>query len=197
MALLVGNITRPDWTRAGRPPLGCFRCAGTEEPRAAALARVDDIQEPRLRAGLDDAFALVAGRFFRREVRVRARACLGGMLSGLERKTSWSLAEHAGEAAPDGMQRLFTTARWDRDAVRDDLSRYVASAIGGPDGVLIGDDTGFEKSGPRSAGVQRQYTGTAGKITNCEGGRGMKGLGSRQAGVAAGVFYLPRFCRNG
>ena len=80
---------------------------------AAALARVDDIEGSWLRAGLDDAFALVAGRFFRREVRVRARACLGGMLSGLERKTAWSLAEHAGEATPDGMQRLFTTARWD------------------------------------------------------------------------------------
>src|SRR5580700_7327326 len=77
-------------------------CVGTEEPRAAALARVDDIEGSRLRAGLDDAFALVAGRFFRREVRVRARACLGGMLSGLGRKTSWSLAEHAGEATPDG-----------------------------------------------------------------------------------------------
>ena len=78
------------------------------------LARVDDIEGSRLASGLDDAFALVAGRFFRREVRVRARACLAGMLSGLERKTGWSLAEHAGEAVPDGMQRLFTTARGTR-----------------------------------------------------------------------------------
>jgi hypothetical protein len=89
----------------------------------AALATVDDVEGSRLTAGLDDAFALVAGRFFRREVRVRARACLGGMLSGLERKTGWSLAEHAGEATPDGMQRLFTTARWDADCVRDGSSR--------------------------------------------------------------------------
>ena len=66
------------------------------------LARVDDVEAARLASGLDDAFALVAGRFFRREVRLRARACLAGMLSGLERKTSWSLAEHAGEALPDG-----------------------------------------------------------------------------------------------
>ena len=76
-----------------------------------------------------------------------APACLGGMLSGLERKNSWSLAEHAGEARPDGMQRLFTTARWDDSGVRDDVRGYVAAAIGCPDGVLIGDDTGFEKSG--------------------------------------------------
>ena len=66
------------------------------------LARVDDIEASRLASGLDDAFALVAGRFFRREVRVRARACLAGMLSGLERKTGWSLAEHAGEKRRTG-----------------------------------------------------------------------------------------------
>ncbi len=99
----------------------------------------------RLRAGLDDALALVAGRFFRRQA--QARACVAGMLSGLERKTSWSLAEHAGEAAPDGMQRLFTTARRDPGGVRDDLRGYLAGALGDPDGVLIGDDTGFEKGG--------------------------------------------------
>jgi SRSO17 transposase len=69
------------------------------------------------------------------------------MLSGLERKTSSSLAGHAGEAGPDGMQRLFTTARWDAGGVRDDLRGYVLAALGDPDGVLIGDDTGFEKSG--------------------------------------------------
>jgi SRSO17 transposase len=114
------------------------------------------------------------------------------MLSGLERKTSWSLAEHAGEATPDGMQRLFTTARWDRDAVRDDLSRYVASAIGGPDGVLIGDDTGFEKSGPRSAGVQRQYTGTAGKITNCQLGVFLAYAGPKGRALVDRELYLPR-----
>jgi SRSO17 transposase len=129
----------------------------------AVLARVDEIETSRLASGLDDAFALVAGRFRRREVRVRARACLAGMLSGLERKTSWSLAEHAGERTPDGMQRLFTTAKWGAGLVRDDLRGYVTAALGDPDGVLVGDDTGFEKKGSSSAGVQRQYTGTAGR----------------------------------
>jgi SRSO17 transposase len=113
------------------------------------------LRGPGCARGLDGAFALVADRFFWREVRVRARSCLGGMLSGLERKTSWSLTKHAGEATPDGMQRLFTTARWDADGVRDDLRGYVTAALGDPDGVLIGDDTGFEKGGCRSAGVQR------------------------------------------
>ena len=115
------------------------------------LARVDGIEASWLASGLDDAFALVAGRFFRREVRVRARACVAGMLSGLERKTGWSLAEYVGEKSPDGMQRLFTAARWDQDAVRDDIRGYVASALGDLDGVLIGNDTGFEKKGVCSA----------------------------------------------
>ena len=158
----------------------------------AALARVDDVEGSWLRARLDDAFAVVAGRFFRREVRVRARACLGGMLSGLERKTSWSLAEHAGETAPDGMQRLFTTARWDADLVRDDLRDYVAGALGDPDGVLIGDDTGFEKGGTRSAGVQRQYTGTAGKITNCQIGVFLAYASGQGRALVDRELYLPR-----
>jgi SRSO17 transposase len=158
----------------------------------AALARVDDIEESRLRAGLADAFALVAGRFFRREVRARARACLAGMLSGLERKTSWSLAEHAGEKSPDGMQRLFTTARWDQDAVRDDLRGYVTAALGDPDGVLVGDDTGFEKGGSCSAGVQRQYTGTAGKITNCQLGVFLAYASPKGRALIDRELYLPR-----
>jgi SRSO17 transposase len=158
----------------------------------AVLARVDDIAAARLSSGLDDAFALVAGRFFRREVRLRARACVAGMLSGLERKTGWSLAEHAGEAAPGGMQRLFTAARWDEDLVRDDVRGYVASVLGDPDGVLIGDDTGFEKKGSCSAGVQRQYTGTAGKITNCQLGVFPAYAGPRGRALTGRELYLPR-----
>jgi SRSO17 transposase len=91
----------------------------------AVLARGDGIKASLLASGLDDAFALVAGWFFRREVRVRARAFVAGMLSRLERKTGWSLAEYVGEKSPDGIQRLFTAARWDQDAVRDDVRGYV------------------------------------------------------------------------
>ena len=156
------------------------------------LARVDDVEASRLASGLDDAFALVAGRFRRREVRLRARACLAGMLSGLERKTAWSLAEHAGEARPDGMQRLFTTARWDEDQVRDDVRGYVTAALGDPEGVLIGDDTGFEKKGTCSAGVQRQYTGTAGKITNCQIGVFLAYASPKGRALIDRELYLPR-----
>lgn len=99
---------------------------------------------------------------------MRAQAYLLGLLSGVERKNGWWLAEHAGESTPDGMQRLLNAAVWGADQVRDALRRHVAGQIGSPDGVLAVDDTGFEKSRRRSAGVQRQYTGTAGKNTNCQ-----------------------------
>jgi SRSO17 transposase len=116
-------------------------------------------------------FAQVVGpAFFRREPRLRARLYLLGLVSGLERKNGWALAEFAGDATPDGMQRLLNAARWDEDAVRDSLGRYVAAQAGDPGGVLIADETGFLKTGICSAGVQRQYTGTAGKITNCQVG---------------------------
>jgi SRSO17 transposase len=114
------------------------------------------------------------------------------MLSGLERKTAWSLAEHAGEATPDGMQRLFTTARWDAGRVRDDVRGYVAAALGDPDGVLIGDDTGFEKGGCRSAGVQRPYTGTAGKISNCQLGVFLAYASPKGRALVDRELYLPR-----
>jgi SRSO17 transposase len=113
------------------------------------------------------------------------------MLSGLERKTGWSLAEHAGDRSPDGMQRLFA-ARWDEDLVRDDVRGYVVSALGGPDGVLIGDDTGFEKKGARSGGVQRQCTGTAGKITNCQLGVFLAYASGNGRALIDRELYLPR-----
>ena len=86
---------------------------------------------------------------------------------GLERKNGWTLAEHAGAVSPDGMQRLLRTAGWDVDGVRDDLRGYVLDGLGDETGVFVVDETGFVKKGVRSAGVQRQYTGTSGKIDNC------------------------------
>jgi SRSO17 transposase len=158
----------------------------------AALARVEHLDAPRLQAGLDDAFAQVAGRFRQREVRLRARGCIQGLLSGLERKTGWSLAEYAGERTPDGMQRLFTTAKWDVDGVRDDIRDYLIEHLGAPDGVLVGDDTGFEKKSTHSAGVQRQYTGTAGKITNCQIGVFLGYASTRGRALLDRELHLPR-----
>ena len=120
-------------------------------------------------AGLEGVHARIAGRFARAEPRRRVLGYLRGLLGQLERKNGWTLAERAGEGSPDGTRRLLRTADWDVDAVRDDLRGYVIEALG-PGGVLIVDETGFIKKGTKSAGVQRQYTGTTGKIDNCQVG---------------------------
>jgi len=110
----------------------------------------------------------IAGRFARVEPRRRARAFVLGLLSELRRKNCWTIAEQAGDATPDGMQHLLAGARWDADAVRDDVRGYVVEHLGSPDAVLVVDETGDLKKGAASAGVQRQYTGTAGRVENCQ-----------------------------
>jgi len=110
----------------------------------------------------DQVMARIAGRFGRVEPRATARAYLLGLLSSVERKNCWQLAEQAGHARPGPMQRLLRYARWDADAVRDDLRAYAVEHLGADGGVLVVDETGFLKKGRSSAGVQRQYTGTAG-----------------------------------
>jgi SRSO17 transposase len=98
------------------------------------------------------------------------REYVSGLVAGLERKNGWTLAERAGEVSPDGMQRLLRRADWDVEGVRDDVRDYVIEHLGDRDGVLIADETGFLKKGTRSAGVQRQYSGTAGRTENCQVG---------------------------
>ena len=138
---------------------------------AAAVPGVGEIDLSGWQDEFDGMFAeVLAPAFVRREPRLRARSYVLGLVSGLERKNGWTLAEHAGDGTPDGMQRLLNAAVWDEDEVRDALSWYVAARLGDPAAVLIADETGFEKTGRCSAGVQRQYTGTAGKITNCQVG---------------------------
>lgn len=112
----------------------------------------------------------VAPRFKRPEVRARVGRYLAGLLGPVERRNGWHLAEHLGEATPDGVQRLLRTARWDAAAVRDDLRAYVVEQLGDQDAVLVIDETGFLKKGTKSAGVARQYSGTAGRIENCQVG---------------------------
>ena len=121
-------------------------------------------------AGLDGLHERIASRFGRAEPRARVREYVSGLVTGLERKNGWTLAEWAGEVSPDGMQRLLRRADWDVDGFRDDVRAYVVEHLGDADGVLIADDTGFLKKGTRSAGVQRQYSGTAGRTENCQVG---------------------------
>ncbi len=110
----------------------------------------------------------IAGRFARVEPRRRARAFVLGLLSGLRRKNCWTIAELAGDATPDGMQHLLAAARWDADAVRDDVRAYVVEHLRSAGAVLVVDETGDVKKGSASAGVQRQYSGTAGRVENCQ-----------------------------
>ena len=121
-------------------------------------------------AGLDELMARLDTRFGRSEPRRRARAYVRGLLAPLERKNGWQLAEAAGDATPDGVQDFLARAQWDADAVRDDLRAYVVEHFGDPGAVLVLDETGFVKKGTKSVGVQRQYSGTAGRIENCQVG---------------------------
>ena len=118
----------------------------------------------------NEMFMQVAGVFSNARVRGHGRAYVLGLLSQAERKNSWSLAEFAGAASPDGMQRLLNFSPWDEDAARDALARYVVRAMGDPAAVLAVDETGFLKKGRMSAGVARMYTGTAGRVENCQVG---------------------------
>lgn len=119
-----------------------------------------------------------------------------GLVAGLERKNGWTLAERAGAISPDGMQRLLRTADWDIDAVRDAVRGYVVNALGSPDAVLILDDTGFLKKGRRSAGVTRQYSGTAGRIENCQIGVFLAYATAEGHALIDRELYLPEAWTN-
>jgi SRSO17 transposase len=116
-----------------------------------------------------DELMLRAGRHFRRpETRRRARVFVAGLLAPLPRKNCWTIAEQAGDATPDGMQHLLARACWDADGVRDEVRSLVIEYLGDPGAVLVADETGDLKKGTATAGVQRQYTGTAGRIENAQ-----------------------------
>jgi SRSO17 transposase len=145
---------------------------GFTEIVAGVTAEVDVAEVEAWAAGLAEVHARIAPRFARAEPRERVLAYVRGLLAPLEKKNSWTLAERAGEAIPDGMQRLLMSADWDADAVRDDVRDYVVEHLapgpGDPAGVLVVDETGFLKKGSKSAGVARIYSGTAGRIENCQ-----------------------------
>ena len=118
--------------------------------------------------GLNSIGQRIGGRFVRAEPRRRALGYLQGLLSPLERKNGWQLAEEAGDPTSYGVQHLLGRAQWDADAVRNDLCAYLVEHLGDKQAVLIVDETGFIKKGKQSVGVQRQYSGTAGRIENCQ-----------------------------
>src|SRR5918998_6696091 len=146
---------------------------------------------------LDALAARIAPRFRRAEPRRRALAYLRGLLAPLGRKNGWQLAEAAGDATPDGVQDFLSRVRWGADAVRDDLRAHVVEHLGDPEAVLVLDETGFLKKGGKSAGVQRQYSGTAGRVENRQVGVFL-GYASRHGrALIDRALYLPeRWARD-
>jgi SRSO17 transposase len=146
--------------------------------------------------GLDALVEQIAPRFCRIESRRRVRAYLGGLLAPVERKNGWQLAENAGDRTPDGVQDFLARMRWDADQVRDDLRSYVVAQLGDADAVLVLDETGFIKKGTKSVGVQRQYSGPAGRIENCQIGVFL-GYASRHGhALIDRALYLPEVWAN-
>src|SRR5918912_909678 len=146
--------------------------------------------------GLDAVVEQIAPRFRRVEPRRRVRAYLEGLLCPVERKNGWQLAANAGDRTPDGVQDFLARMRWDADQVRDDLCAYVVAHLGDADGVLVLDETGFVKKGTKSVGVQRQYSGTAGRIENCQIGVFL-GYASRHGhALIDRALYLPEVWVN-
>jgi SRSO17 transposase len=143
-------------------------------------------------AALDALHAAIAPRFGRPEVRARARRYLDGLLAPVARTNGWQLAEALGERTADGVQRLLNAAHWDADAVRDDLHRYVVTHLGDGDAVLVVDETGFLKKGKQSAGVARQYSGTAGRIEDCQIGVFLVYAAPRGSAFLDRALYLPK-----
>src|SRR3954447_23353975 len=146
--------------------------------------------------GLDARGEQIAPRFCRMEARRRARAYLAGLLCPVERKNGWQLAEHAGDRTPDGVQDFLARMRWDADQVRDDLRAYVVAQLGDADGVLVLDETGFIKKGTKSVGVQRQYSGTAGRIENCQIGVFLGYASQHGHALIDRALYLPEVWAN-
>src|SRR5919106_4670413 len=142
--------------------------------------------------GLDGLVERIAPRFRRVEPRRRVRAYLQGLLCPVERKNGWQLAENAGDRTPDGVQDFLARMRWDADQVRDDLRDYVVAQLGDADAVLVLDETGFVKKGTKSAGVQRQYSGTAGRIENCQIGVFLSYASGRGRALVDRELYLPK-----
>ena len=134
----------------------------------------------------------IAPRFARPEVRRRAGRFLAGLLAPVERRNGWQVAEQLGERSPDGVQRLLRTARWDAEAVRDDLRAYVVEHLGDEQAVLVIDETGFLKKGAHSVGVARQYSGTAGRIENCQIGVFLAYASPRGRAFLDRALYLPK-----
>ena len=161
-------------------------------PDDLAVAVGHSVDASRWEAHFDGLMGRIAARFARVETRRRARGLLLGLLSRLPRKNAWTIAEHVGDASPDGLQHLLRKAVWDTERVRDDLRCYIVEHLGTEDAVLVVDETGDLKKGTRTVGVQRQYTGTAGRIENAQVAVYLTYAASTGHALIDRALYLPK-----
>jgi SRSO17 transposase len=164
----------------------------TTEDQTVAAGHSVDVDPAQWQELLDELLGRVAGRFGRVDLRRRAKAFVRGLLADLPRKNCWTIAEHAGDPSPDGMQHLLGRAVWDADALRDDVRGYLTEHLGDPEAVLVVDETGDLKKGTGTVGVQRQYTGTAGRIENAQVAVYLVYATDAGHGVIDRELYLPR-----
>ena len=158
----------------------------------AAVAAAHSVDPDRWWTAYGAVLDRIESRFARYEPLRHAGGLMLGMLSGLDRKNCWTIAEARGELTPDGLQHLLARAKWDADDIRDDLRDYVIDAFGEPDAVLVIDETGDLKKGEHSVGVQRQYTGTAGRIENAQVAVYLTYAARRGHALIDRALYLPR-----
>jgi SRSO17 transposase len=161
-------------------------------PELAAVAAVHSVDPDRWWTEYSALIDRIAPRFARYEPLRHAGELILGMVSGLGRKNCWTIAEHRGAATPDGLQHLLARASWDADAVRDDLRDYVIDAFGDPGAILVVDETGDVKKGVHSVGVQRQYSGTAGRIENAQIAVYLTYAAPRGHALIDRALYLPK-----
>jgi SRSO17 transposase len=158
----------------------------------AAVAAAHSVDPDRWWSEFSAVIDRIAPRFTRYEPLRHAGELMLGMVSGLDRKNCWTIAEQRGDATPDGLQHLLSRAKWDAEAVRDDLRDYVVDAFGDPGATLILDETGDVKKGTHSVGVQRQYSGTAGRIENAQVAVYLTYAAPRGHALIDRALYLPR-----
>lgn len=162
----------------------------TTEP--AAVTAAHSVDPDRWQAEFSAVLDRIEQRFRRYEPLRHAGALMLGMVAGLDRKNCWTIAEHRGDATPDGLQHLLARASWDADGVRDDLRDYVIDAFGDPGAILVVDETGDVKKGTATVGVQRQYSGTAGRIENSQVAVYLTYAASRGHALIDRALYLPK-----
>jgi SRSO17 transposase len=162
-------------------------------PHPAAARETTQAEVTQWAQELTDIARRIGPRFSRAEPRRRALQYLRGLLSPLERKNGWQLAEQVGDTTPYGVQHLLGRAQWDAEAVRDDLRQYVVTHLGGQEAIFILDETGFLKKGIKSVGVARQYSGAAGgRIANCQVGVFLAYVSAKGQTFLDRELYLPQ-----